>query len=46
MLDDMDEHVFLTHVGIGGLHAIAVFLDQPIVSFDCRSQGLELLVDG
>ena len=42
MLNYMHQHIIHTHVGIKVLHTIAVFLDQPVVSFYCRSHGLEL----
>ena len=45
MFDDMHEYIIQAHVSIRVFHAIAIFLEQPIVSFDSRSHRLEFFVN-
>ena len=46
MLYNMHRDVIQTHIGIGGLHAIAIFFYQAIVSFNGCSQWFEFFIDG
>ncbi len=40
MLDDMNEDIIVSHVGIIGFHMVSVFLGQSVISFDASPQLL------
>jgi len=43
MFNGMYQHLIHSHVGIGAFHAIAIFFDQSIVSFNRSSPGFEFI---
>ena len=45
MLYDMHEDIIEPHIGIAGLHSVAILLDEGVCPLDPCSEGLKSLVD-